>query len=84
MFGLMLNHKEAEETEYLLKRELEELLLDLSDERIDGLIRSSMEERYQIIFKIYKRFASKTELCKYIRRPKPNEKPIKNKSKKNY
>ena len=69
----MLNNKEAEETEYLLKRELEELLLDLNDERIDGLIRRSMEERYQIIFKIYKRFAPSKDLYKYIRRVRANQ-----------
>ncbi|WP_416148264.1 hypothetical protein ACM26V_18830 [Salipaludibacillus sp. HK11] len=78
MIGLMLNDKEAEETEYLLRRELEELLLDLNDERIDGIIRKSMEERYQIVFKIYKRFASSKDLHKYLRKPKFNRNHQKN------
>jgi len=74
----MLNNREAEETEYLLKRELEELMLDLDDERIDGLIRRSMEERYQIVFKIYKRFASPKNVYKYLRRTPINENRSKN------
>ncbi|PYZ91905.1 hypothetical protein CR194_16990 [Salipaludibacillus keqinensis] len=69
MIGFMLNGKEAEEIEYLLKRELEELLLDLTDDRLDGLIHKAMEERYKIIYQIYKRFASPRDLCKYLRRP---------------
>lgn len=73
MIGLMLSNKEAEEAEYILKRELEELMLDLDDDRIDGLIRRSMEERYQIVFKIYKRLAPAKELYKYLRKTKTNE-----------
>lgn len=68
MMGLMLTGKECQELEYLLKKELEELLLDLEDERIDGLIRRAMEERYKIIFKMYSRFVSPRELTKYIRK----------------
>ncbi|WP_025028067.1 hypothetical protein [Caldalkalibacillus mannanilyticus] len=68
MIGMMLNQKETLELEYLLKKELEELLLDLSDERIDGLVRRAMEERYKIIFKLYGRFVSPRELSKYIRK----------------
>ncbi|MCE7793915.1 hypothetical protein K8O68_16090 [Salipaludibacillus sp. CUR1] len=69
MLGFMCNGKEAEEMEYLLKRELEELLLDLTDDRLDGLIRHSMEERYKIIYKLYKRFASPKDIIKYVRKP---------------
>lgn len=68
MMGIMLTGKECRELEYLLKKELEELLFDLEDERIDGLIRRGMEERYKIIFKMYSRFASPRELTKYIRK----------------
>jgi len=68
MIGLMLNQKETLELEYLLKKELEELLLDLTDERIDGLVRRAMEERYKILFKLYGRFVSPRELSKYIRK----------------
>jgi hypothetical protein len=68
MLGMMLNGKESMEIEYLLKRELEELLLDLGDERIDGLVRRAMDERYKIIFKLYGRFVTSKELSKYIRK----------------
>lgn len=64
----MLSRKESQEMEYLIKKELEELLLDLGDERIDGLIRRAMEERYKIIFKMYARFVTPQELTKYIRK----------------
>ncbi|RXJ03084.1 hypothetical protein DS745_04785 [Anaerobacillus alkaliphilus] len=67
MLGVMLNNKETQEIEYMLKRELEELLLDLTDSRIDGIVKRAMEERYKIIFGLYKRFASPKECYKYIR-----------------
>ncbi|WP_026688567.1 hypothetical protein [Alteribacter aurantiacus] len=67
MFGLMLTGKETQEMEYLLKRELEELLLDLTDSRIDGIVKRAMEERYQIIFRMYKRFVNPKEYMKYVR-----------------
>ncbi|TMW70077.1 hypothetical protein [Alteribacter natronophilus] len=67
MFGIMLNAKETQEMEYLLKRELEELLLDLTDSRIEGIVKRAMEERYQIIFRMYKRFVKPQEYMKYVR-----------------
>lgn len=70
MLGLILTNKESQEIEYLLKRELEELLLDLSDSRIDGIVKRAMEERYQIIFKLYKRFTTQKEYIKYVRNPR--------------
>lgn len=70
MLGLLLSQEESLEIEYLLKRELEELLLDLSDSRIDGLVKRAMEERYQIIFKLYKRFTTQKEYVKYVRSSK--------------
>ena len=67
MLGFMLNMKEAQEIEYLLKRELEELLLDLTDSRIEGIVKRAMEERYKIIFGLYKRFVTPKECYQYIR-----------------
>ncbi|WP_209125350.1 hypothetical protein [Alkalihalobacillus sp. BA299] len=67
MLGFLLNMKEVQEVEYLLKREMEELLLDLTDPRIDNIVKKAMEEKYQIIFGIYRRFASPKECTKYIR-----------------
>lgn len=67
MIGLLLNFKEVQEIEYLLKKEMEELLQDLSDSRIDGIVRKSMEEKYKIIFNIYRRIASPNDCMKYLR-----------------
>lgn len=67
MLGVLLNEKEVQELEYMLKREMEELLLDLEDERIQSVVKRSMEERYQIIFQMFRRFASPTECSRYMR-----------------
>ncbi|WP_332696705.1 hypothetical protein [Halalkalibacter lacteus] len=66
MLGVILNEKEVQEVEYMLKREMEELLLDLSDPRIDEVVKRAMEEKYQIVFKIYKRFVPPKETMKYL------------------
>ncbi|MDT8862241.1 hypothetical protein N0O92_18690 [Alkalihalobacillus sp. MEB130] len=66
MLGVILNEKEVQEVEYMLKREMEELLLDLSDPRIDDVVKHAMEEKYQIVFKIYKRFVPPKETMKYV------------------
>ncbi|WNC15118.1 hypothetical protein [Brevibacillus brevis] len=68
MLGFLFNSKEVQELEYLLKRELEEMLLDFSDKRIDCLVKRAMEERYSIMFRMYARIASPNELSKYVRR----------------
>ncbi|MCA0993583.1 hypothetical protein GLW07_21085 [Bacillus hwajinpoensis] len=67
MMGFLVNFKEMKEIEYLLKREMEELLLDLDNSRIDGLIKRAMEERYQLLLGIYKRTATQAEIAKYVR-----------------
>ncbi|WP_078551211.1 hypothetical protein [Bacillus alkalicellulosilyticus] len=69
MLGFLLNNKEVQEVEYMAKKEMEELLLDLTDPRIDDVVKKAMEEKYQIIFGIYRRFASPKECAKYIRTP---------------
>lgn len=70
MLGLLINSQEKEELLYLLKREMEELLFDFEDERIDSRIKHSMEERYGIIFSLFKRIASGEECIKYMRKNK--------------
>ncbi|UTR12560.1 MULTISPECIES: hypothetical protein [Evansella] len=74
MLGMMLTSKESQEMEYLLKREMEEILLDLSDSRIEGIVKRAMEERYQIIFNLYKRFTPREEYMKYVRSRQYSEK----------
>jgi len=68
MFGLLINDKEVKEMEYLIKREMDEILFDLRDDRIDHLVKRSMEERYKILFTLFKRVASPNECLKYMRR----------------
>lgn len=70
MMGFLFNEKECQELRYLLRRELEELLLDLGDDRIDGVIRTAMEDRYATVFKMYGRIVSPKELAKYVRNRK--------------
>ncbi|WP_078382520.1 hypothetical protein [Sutcliffiella halmapala] len=67
MIGMLFNNKEVKELEYLLKRELEELLHDFEDKRIDRIVKHAMEERYKILYNIFKRVAPPTECIKYIR-----------------
>jgi hypothetical protein len=70
MLGFMLTEREGKEMEYLIKKELEELLLDLGDPRIDKKVKEAMELRYQILFKMLARFGSQKECQKYIRTKK--------------
>ncbi|MEM5590567.1 hypothetical protein AAHH67_00040 [Niallia circulans] len=58
MIGLLLNKKEIKEIEYLIKRELDEILLDLGDKRIDLAVKKAMVERYKNLFILLKRVAS--------------------------
>lgn len=71
MMGMMFNEKECKELSYVLRRELEEMLLDLSDRRLDQEIRKAIVVRYKTVFRMYARFAAPEELSKYaIRRNK--------------
>ncbi|MBM7705103.1 hypothetical protein [Metabacillus iocasae] len=72
MRGLLVNEKEVKELEYVIKRELEELLFDFTDDRIDHVVKRSMEERYDILFKLFSRVASPRECLKYIRSKQKN------------
>lgn len=67
MLGFLFNDRECRELEYMLRKDLDEMLLDLTDSRIDGPLRKAIEERYHIVFKMYSRFGSSKELSKYIR-----------------
>ncbi|MCF3943968.1 hypothetical protein [Oceanobacillus alkalisoli] len=66
MLGLLINEMEQKEIEYLIKRELEELLLDLEDNRIDALLKKSMRERYEKLFQLLLRVASTEECLPYL------------------
>jgi Holliday junction resolvasome RuvABC ATP-dependent DNA helicase subunit len=66
MLGFLINQKERKELEYLIKREMDEILFDLKDERIDHVVKRSMKERYKILFSLFKRVASPAECMKYM------------------
>ncbi|WHY77793.1 hypothetical protein QNH20_00955 [Neobacillus sp. WH10] len=74
MFGLLINEKEVKEMEYLIKREMDEILFDLKDERIDHIVKIAMEERYKILFALFRRVATPHECLKYMRRCKRDRK----------
>lgn len=74
MIGLLINEKEVKEMEYLIKREMDEILFDLKDERIDYIVKRAMEERYKILFTIFRRVALPHECLKYMRSDKKGRK----------
>lgn len=65
MLGILLNEKECRELEYVLRKELDEMIMDLGDSRLDGEIRVSIAKRYKVIFRMYARMASPKELSRY-------------------
>jgi hypothetical protein len=67
VLGILLNDKECKELDYMLRKEMDEILLDLSDRRIDREIKKAMEYRYRVVFRMYARIASPKELSKYAR-----------------
>ncbi|MCA1024314.1 hypothetical protein GLW04_18495 [Halobacillus litoralis] len=70
MHGLIINEQERREIEYLLKREMEEITFDLGDPRIDQGMKKAMEERYEVLFQIFRRFAAREECLQYMPRKK--------------
>jgi hypothetical protein len=68
MLGFLVNQKEIKELEYLLKREMDEILFDFDDARIDYVVKRAMEERYKILFRLFKRIASPVECSRYMRK----------------
>ncbi|MBO9131134.1 hypothetical protein [Bacillus sp. 165] len=68
MLGFLVNEKEIKELEYLLKREMDEILFDFDDNRIDYVVKHAMEERYKILFRLFKRVAAPAECSRYMRK----------------
>ncbi len=64
----MITKEEQKEIEYLLKRELDELLFDFADERIHDVVKKTMEERYKIIFCLFRRVTNAEECIRYVRK----------------
>jgi hypothetical protein len=67
MLGFLFNQRECKELDYVLRKELDEMLFDLKDTRIDQEVKGAIESRYKVIFRMYARLASPKELSKYVR-----------------
>lgn len=66
MLGMLLTDRECKELDYVLRKELDEMLLDLQDSRLDKEVRQSIAKRYRVVFRMYARFASPKELSRYV------------------
>lgn len=66
MIGMIISGQEEQEIRYLIKRELDEILFDLQDGRIDHLVKQAMRDRYNILFSLFKRVASPVECFHYM------------------
>jgi hypothetical protein len=67
MLGFIFNEKECKELEYLLRKEMDELIFDLNDHRIEGSLRKAMDDRYHVVFQMYRRIAKSKNVTKYVR-----------------
>jgi len=67
MIGLLFNDSECKELDYILRKELDELLFDLKDQNLDVLTKTAIESRYHILFRMFARMASPKEISKYAR-----------------
>ncbi|MBL3645177.1 hypothetical protein MZM54_30985 [[Brevibacterium] frigoritolerans] len=67
MLGLLINDKEKMELEYLLKREMDEILFDLQDDRIDHIVKRAINEKYNILFRLFKRVSTEDEILMYMK-----------------
>ncbi|WP_017473583.1 hypothetical protein [Amphibacillus jilinensis] len=66
MLGLMVSDTELKEMEYLVKREMEEILLDMEDSRVDQVVKEAMTARYRVLFQLLRKIADDQEVIKYI------------------
>ncbi|MFC3772763.1 hypothetical protein [Paenibacillus sp. GCM10012303] len=67
MLGFLFNQRECKELGYVLRKELDEMLFDLKDNRLDGEVKSAIESRYTVIFRMYARLATPKDLSRYAR-----------------
>ncbi|QNK49823.1 hypothetical protein H7F28_06045 [Brevibacterium sp. PAMC23299] len=67
MLGLLINDKEKMELEYLLKREMDDILFDLQDDRIDHIVKRAINEKYNILFRLFKRVSTEEEILMYMK-----------------
>ncbi|CDN45706.1 MULTISPECIES: hypothetical protein [Paenibacillus] len=72
MLGILFNDKECKELDYVLRKELDEMLLDLGDSRLDVDIKQAITRRYRIVFRMFARIAPPRELSRYALRVRNN------------
>ncbi|WNB94047.1 hypothetical protein [Bacillus sp. NEB1478] len=65
---MMLNHLELNEFEYVLKKEMEEIRYDLEDQKLDHIVKLVLEERYQVLYRLFCRFAKPADCRRYMRK----------------
>ena len=75
MIGMLLGEMEVKEIQYVLKREMDEIIFDLEDHRIDRIVKNAMEERYKVLYSLFKRISTHRECIRYMR---PRQKRNKN------
>ncbi|SER12136.1 hypothetical protein [Piscibacillus halophilus] len=68
MLGLLITEQEQKELEYLLKREMDELIYDFNYENMDSRVKEAIKERYVLLFNIFKRMANHSSCIKYTPR----------------
>lgn len=67
MIGFMFNERECRELDYLLRKELDEMIFDLNDTHMKQEVKAAIEQRYKIVFRMYARLASPREISRYAR-----------------
>lgn len=67
MLGFLFNDRECKELDYVLRKELDEMLFDINDKRLDEEIKAAIEARYRTVFRMYARVATPKEISKYAR-----------------
>jgi hypothetical protein len=73
MLGILFNDKECKELDYVLRKELDEMLLDLGDSRLDEEIKQAITRRYRVVFRMFARIAPSRELSRYALRARNNQ-----------
>lgn len=68
MLGFLFNERECRELDFLLRKELDEMLFDLKDKKLGKDVRAAIEMRYKIVFRMYARVASPKEISRYARK----------------
>ena len=66
MLGIIIKNEELVELEYIIKKELDEIIFDLEDARMDITVKKAMYNRYHTLFQLFRRVASESDVQKYV------------------